>query len=363
MSINICIGDDKSSLILNKVEFKEVDGINYFRVFNDKGDDVNFIYASKTYSLWVKERFEIYLLENPYLNAENDVFEIYEETLNERLGWIFPIEILETEDTNRKNLDQYKFIAFHKLLEREIQISSEEINREFLNISDFYKDAIVCIISKDAIDKIPGFSFENYILDLYSYEYLLYNSSSRACPIYDQSAFVNMMREGRIRITLRKSKFGVVSNDFTKALFIEHLLQSESFIVRFILLYQLIEHFIQLEFDNMFQYNLDLYQQGKLPKNDFKENIINSSKERELIKIVLNSTAIDTDLKREFVEESDLLFSELNILTKESFPDKVYDIRNLVTHRLRDLTYKSERVKEICRIFQRIILELLINHK
>ncbi len=352
-------------IALDKIEFLDENNVRYFRVSNSENIGVNFQYFPIAISNWDKERYEIYLLENSYLNAENDVFEVYEDTLtDERLGWIFPITILESNENdfrNFKNLNHYKFIAYQKLLELNINISVKDNVNEFLKLSDVFNNSIICLLCKDTIQKINDFKFDNYLLSLYKYGYLLLGNVSKSKAIYDRTEFVRQMRQNA-RIYLAKANFDITSNDYTRSLFQEHLLQSESHIIRFIFLYQIIEHFIQIEFDNQFQMHIDNYQNNKVAKNDLRESIINSSRERVIIKNVFNPITISQELKNEFLSECEYLFADIGLISKNSFPDKIYDIRNLVTHRLRELTTKSESLNKIIEIFELIIVDLLINY-
>lgn len=352
-------------VVLDKIEFHIENDVQYFRISNSENIGFNFQYIPISISNWDKERYEIFLLENSYLNAENDVFEIYEDTIiDERLGWIFPITILESNENDFqdfKNLNHYKYVAYQKLLELNINFSAKDNVNEFLKLSDIFTNSIICILCKDTIEKIKDFKFENYILSFYKYGYLLLGDVTKSKAIYDRTEFVSQMRQNA-RVKLTKANFDITSNDFTKSLFQEHLLQSENYIIRFIFLYQIIEHFIQIKFDKLLQNHIEDYQNNKLAKNDLRENIINSSKERVVIKSVFDTIIIHQELKDEFMSECDFLFADIGLISRNSFPDKIYDIRNLVTHRLRELTKKSESLKRITEIFERIIVDLLINY-
>lgn len=368
MPIKLKDTDSGSDIVLDIVEYKEEYDVRYFRVRNSEDIGINFKYIPISTSTWNKEGFELYLLENSYLDAENDVFEVYEDSITEeRIGWIFPITILESNDnefTNSKNLNDYKYIAYQKLLELNTVISSRDFSGDFVKLSDIFKNVIVCILCKKTIDKIINFSIDSYILSLYKCGYLLLDDIPKSKAIYDRKEFVKDMRQ-RKRITITKAKFDISANDFTKSLFKEHLLQSEHYIIRFIFLYQIIEHLMDLEFDNQFKLHLEEYQNKKLTKNDLKENILTSTRERDLINSVFNRSAIKQELKGDFIQECDFLFNDLGLSlnSKKNFPDKIYDLRNLITHSLRELTTKSESLKKITEIFEQIIVELLINYK
>jgi hypothetical protein len=284
---------------LDVIEFITEEDVSYFRVRNSDNIGINIKYIPIIDCNWDKERFRMYIFENPYLNAENDVFEIYESSLDERLGWIFPITILESNDNDfvdTKNLNKYKCVAYKKLLEQNITVIQKENSDEFYKLSDIFKDTIICLLSNDATSKIADYNFEDYILSFYDYGYLVFDTIPKSKSFYDKTDFLQVMRNERKRVTLKKSNFNINSNDFTKSLFKEHLLQSESYLVRFIFLYQIIEHFMSIEFDKQFALCLEEYQNNNLVKNDLKENIMTLSKERTLIRDVINRISLNQEL-------------------------------------------------------------------
>jgi hypothetical protein len=353
---------------LDIVEYFKDDANNYFIVKNSSGTSIYFKYIPTSDSSWEKERFELFLFENPYLNAENDVFEVYEHSLgSERLGWVFPITILESNDNdfaNYKNLNNYKFIAYEKLLDQNNKINLNP-DAEFYSLTEIFRDSIICLLCQETIKKISNFNIENYILSFYENNYLLLNGSSKSKPIYKKDDFVKKMRlETKKRIILKKANFEISKNEFINALFKEQLLQSENYLIRFIFLYQIIEHLLETEFDKRLDKHLEDFKNNKLSKNDLKENIVNDSKDRELIKTIINPIPVSSPVRQEFIEECNYLFKTIGIETKESFADKIYDLRNLVTHNLRNVVKtQSETLSKLAEIFERIIVDILINYK
>lgn len=354
--------------ILDIVEFVEEDEGKYFLIKNDVGESININYIPTAITNWDKEKFRIYLFENPYLNAENDVFEVKESSISERLGWIFPITILESNDNdfeNVKNLNSYKFIAYQKLLEMNINIQPKT-NVSHYTLNEIFPESIIFILSEDTISTIPNFKIKDYFFSLYELGYIKYRKGLSAKGIYDRSGFLQEMRDtNRSSIKIKKSNFDIDSNQYIKKLFVnDHLLQSDSYLVRFIFLYQIIEHFISVEFEKQFSVCLEEYNQSIIGKNDLKESLGTVSKERTLIKLIINRIPLDNSLKVEFITQCDFLFEDLKFKPKQiSFPDKIYDLRNIFVHRLRELTQKTESMNCILEIFERIIINMLILYR
>ena len=358
---------DHTSAILDKIEY--IKNENVFKISDSKENYIKINYIPDFFSEWDENRYELYVFENHYLNAEIDIFQIYESSLkNDRLGYIFPLGLLEANEINYNedeypHLKNYITIAYKKILQSDLSIQNSDFNKIY-NLSDLFKDYIVCLLNKDSLAKIKtGFNIKDYILSFYGYGYLEYKNHLKNKSIFDKSDFVKEMRLNRKRITIKKSNYDINGNDFIRSLFRDHLLQSDSHIVRFILLYQVLEHFIEDEFNREFELQLDNYKKGSLSKNDLKENISKISRERDLIRTVINRISITNNIQIEFARECDFLFQELNLeFKKKTFTDNIYDLRNLITHRLRLLTSKNETLVKIIEIFERIIVEILINY-
>lgn len=373
MPIKLTDSNNDSEKILDIVEYLKEEDLRYFRVRNSDNIGINIKYIPLTESNWKKDSCDLFIFENPYLNAENDVFEVYEKTIdNEKIGWIFPVTILESNDNdfaNTKNLNNYKYVAYQKLLEIDIAIKEKSNPDEYYKLSEIFKDSIVCLLlHKETTQKIVNFNIENYLLSFYNLGYLLFSvgGSLNSKPIYKNPAFIDEMRNtGKKRVTLIKSNFEISSNNFIYALFREHLLQSENYLIRFILLYQVIELLMESEFEYELQRSIDEFTNRTLSKNDLKEDIITSTNERALIGSIFNKTNINGELKSEFIDECNYLFQELKVnkKSKKNLADDIYNLRNVITHNLRILTNKADSLLKITEIFERIIIDLLINYQ
>ncbi len=367
MPVKFIESDSSATIVLDVLEYVESSEERYFEVKSSSGDiSLRIEYIPITSSKWDIDRFQIFLFENPYLNAENDVFEIFLDGLSERAGWIFPIAILESNEndyTNYKNLNNYKFIAYSKMLKEIIVTINGQYSLEYYKLSDLFGNVMICLLSKDFTDKLTNFDIENYLLSSYSYGYNLHRKSIAAKQVYKRAEFINHMRCERKRVSLQKSQVKITSDPYLNALFNEHLLQTESHIARFVLLYQVIEQYMQVEFDFQFESQLTKYIDKKLFKNDFKESINNLSKERVLIREVFNKTIIDERIQLDFRAECNILYTEIGIVSSHSIlADLIYDIRNLITHSLRAIVAKTESIERLVEIFERLIIDMLVNY-
>ena len=337
----------------------------YFLLKDNSGNELVIEYLPTIGRLWNYEEFDVFLMENPYRNKEKDVFDVYHESLHERIGWIFPITLLESSETqyiDYSNFDNYRFVAFRKLLSFDNKIVMKAQGNIY-KLTDFYDESLViCTLHRPTIAKIQKFDFKKFTLSLYKDGYSFYEGELKAQSIPQKNSYFKSIPQKINRITLKDSGFDISSNPFFEYLFQDILLRSENHFVRFIFVYQIIEYFMEREFDILFEKQLANYQANAISKNDFRENINNSFKERFVINELFTNTPIDEELKTSFVTAFKALFDEIGYVYNISFADKLYDFRNMITHNTRIVATKSELIK-LVEMYERIVLNLLINYK
>ncbi|AWH83735.1 hypothetical protein HYN59_00770 [Flavobacterium album] len=292
---------------------------NHFLLKTKSDFKISVPYYPDYFSQWDQTKFSIYLFENPYLNAELDIFPIYKKDFDERLGYMIPLSILETSDINYdeesyRHLREYKTMAYYKLLELDKEILYSNNGENIFRLSEIFNCNSICILHNPTVEQ-SGFDISSSILSLYNFGYILRENQSK--PVYDKAHLVKKMRIKQSRLTLRPSNFKIESNSFIYSLFRDHLLQTDNVVVRFILLYQIIEGFIEEEFNKQFDQLLDNYTKKEISKNDLKESMSTISTERELINSIFTNCDIDNKLKQEFSEECDFLLNDLKIVLKK----------------------------------------------
>jgi hypothetical protein len=129
---------------LNNVEFDEVDKV--FTISDDSRDYfISIPYIPKLEAKrYDSKDFYLFLFENNHLNAENDVFQLYDKGEDYRIGWIFPISVLDSNENDyadNEHLNKYKLVAYQKLLSKSFSYKIEigKINDE-ISISEIYGD-------------------------------------------------------------------------------------------------------------------------------------------------------------------------------------------------------------------------------
>ena len=297
------------------------------------------------------ENFELVLFENNYLNAENDVFQIYDKDEKIRLGWMFPLSNLEGKEndyTDNEFLNKYKFVAFHLLLlakEKNLNIDTNQVE---YNISDIYlNNPIVLILSKENTSKIADFSIENYIPSFSKYGYYKQNEFQNSLNLRPKNEFCLKYR-GKEKLNLFKSQRDINSDRFFTELFSKHLKSLEHHLIRFHILYQIIEYILTERFDVVFNNLIGEYNDKNIVKNDFIEKINELGKERVNVKKVIDCLKekkcdfIIPNLERDC---KDLLDSH-NKKIRNSLGDLIYDVRNLMVHNYRDIEDSEVEIVE-----------------
>lgn len=356
---------------LGKLTFNE-DDEHYFALSNEK-KEIRIPYIpiieDEEYN---KSDYNLYLFENNYLNAENDVFQIYEKSIKDRIGWIFPITVLESNENkfaNNKHLNKYKLVAFKKLLlENYKRYDLAEMENE-LTISDIFgDDLIILILSKEKCKLIQNFNIENYWPDLATYGYFIKNENKLTVNINIHNIFVVDKFRGNEKLWIRKSNKSLDEFIFIKNLYTKYLKTLDHHLIRFHLFYQIIEHLITEKFEKDFDDLINKYSKNEMQKNDFIEQISNVRNGRGNVRAIFNS--INTNegtLEREIVIDLKInckdFIEKYKYKHKEDLGDLIYTVRNIIVHNYRGISEDDiVELENITFQFEILIHYLIINY-
>ena len=346
-----------------------IDKVSYFKLHNPKDidDKILFEYVPVLDTEYSSDNFKIYIFENNYLNAENDIFQLIDKNSDIRIGWAFPITILESNDNDfseNAHLNKYKYVAFKILLESkylEFQINDIDISK--IRLSDIYSEnAIVIIQSNEQIKNISNYKFNNYLPSFASYGYFLKNKHKLIASFEVNKKFALERRKVK-KLKLKNSTFNLDDLIFLKLLYTRYLKSLNHHLLRFHLLYQVIEHFISEYFNSEFDHLVNDYSQGDLLKNDFFEKISNLKSERKSINKIfeilnINKTSKIFGIVTDLARDCDALFLNRNKKSSNQIGDQIYDVRNLVVHEYRKLTDGDLNLLENITFG----IELIVNH-
>ncbi|WP_439480790.1 hypothetical protein [Chryseobacterium aquaticum] len=360
--------DDSQYTEFNELEF--IDEEKIFKLISSTGN-LNVAFEPKILDKsFETSKMKVFFFQNIYLNAENDVFQVYLK--KNRVGWIFPLQALisdENDFTDNPFFNKYKYATYKKILERQKTVKKITIIDDVLySLSDFYGENVIILCI--SLETLPDeeFEVENFLPSLANYGYFILNDEeiSIKTSISKQSLFSKY--KGCEKIKIHSSKINLSEHNFLKNLYINHLKKIEDNVLKFFMLYQVIEYLLEKEFNIKFDSFLADYHAKKIDKNSFREKINEWSKERKLIKHFSTTIAIPDELVTDFSRDAKLFLENFfHKYEKEDVGDLIYDIRNILIHRYRDIDILSDdklvTFELITEQLELIINEYLINYK
>ena len=319
------------------------------------------------------EEFEIYQLTNTSLNAESDIFQVYEEELGGRIGWIFPIQSIMSNDhkkSNDKFFLNYAYVAYNLLLQGEVHqdktISLEKALGE-CSLYDFYDDdIIVFVISKNTLPVEEEFDIKNYITSLSKYGYYL--SDNKRKVSLNESIVAKEYYErykGEPKLNIQKISGKYRANTFIQELYINLLYGSKHHLLIFHYLYQVVEFLIEENFKIEFDELIEEYRQSNISRMDFREKIGDALREKKRINNINEIVKPDGRVCQELQDECNRLLAIIDD-PKVNYVEALYRVRSLMVHEYRKIIQDEERVRIVESInlrFKNLINEILIKDK
>jgi hypothetical protein len=366
----VAINSLNDQVALSKIDFLE--DCNEFALSFDS-DAIQLKFPLKVSKELDSENFSIYLLSNFGLNAENDIFQVYESDIDKRIGWIFPIQSIMSsfhEKSDDKYFLNYAYVAYNLLLSRDIAFRKKPIISQLsypCNLYDFFpEDLIVLIISKESVSGINNFSINSYLPSLCNYGYFLYTTKSKEI-IETSSNIATFYQELRGR---DKLKIKSISSKYNENHFIEELYSNLLFISRhhlliFHYLYQVIEYLIDENFKIEFDKLLLQYQNDSISRLDFREKITESLNEKKRINRINELVKPDNKICTELLDECNRLLAIIDE-SKVNYVEALYKVRSLIVHEYRKIASRTELIEIVENInmrFERLISEILINDR
>lgn len=288
---------------------------------------------------------------------ENEIYQVLEKSINERIGWIFPISsIVSTSHdyTNNPHYCRYAFVAHMLLILYEISESDiasmsfdEIISKKYIE-----KDAIIFIYEKKQIEKISKFKIDNYYANFYQYGYYLKAN-------YFNPNIINPKSGGKIFI--QPISTHLTENDYFYKFFHQLCFEIHP-IVKFHVLYQVIELLIE----DILIYSLEQliiqFKEKKIYTRSLRERITKVESEKDRINIMIRWCKISHD---DYIElhDSCAFFLTSKGREEEDFPESLYAFRNFIVHDFRNMTEDNSTIIEINYLFELFVLDLIISYK
>ncbi len=340
-------------------------------ILSDENEDYifNIPYVAKLEAeIYNPDDYYLFLFENNHLNAENDCFQLYDENDDKRIGWVFPISVLDSNENDyaeNVHLNKYKFVAFKKLLSRSFSYRINLVSNEINSISDIFgENTFIVILSKELINK-DDFNISSFYPSLATYGYYL-KSNNRLSITSPINYLVNKFR-GRKKLYLKYTNSVILSVDFMVKLYEIYLKELDHHLIRFHLLYQVIEYLITNKFSSEFESLLQKYNDNLITKNNFIEEINNIRNERKNIRNIFeqlhfNDGSFAKEVKIDLERDAKDFIREFNIDENKSLGDLIYDIRNIIVHNYREVKNENhELLDKITYEFEILVNYLIMN--
>lgn len=316
------------------------------------------------------KKHDLFLLESYSLKAENDIFCVKENPNDTPIGWIFPLSALESNENklaNKPFFNEFRFLSYQKLLESNLELDVILTEKKsHIYLSDLFdEDLIILVISYDHYKTKKKFNLDHFLPSLANHGYfkknkkdLIFKPPNKKIP--DWYRKLN-------HIKIQEAQNDIIQTDYVINLYSKFLKSLDHHLIRFHLLYQIVEIHVTDLFNKDFANLLDEYKKDQLTKNNFINAINNARSEavnvrKTFEKIKPNNDTFEKDnlinLKRDCKE----LLNQHGFEDKNEIGDLIYGIRNLIVHNYRSINSEQEDLlKEITFEFEILINCLLIS--
>jgi hypothetical protein len=308
--------------------------------------------------------YQVHILHSNRFNKENDIFQIKDRSNGKRIGWIFPIQSI-VSDQHDKALNpyflNYSYAAFSNLLSGNYTIAngyhhlkniSLPPHAESFELNEIFSDDLIIVcLSNSTLSE--GFSLEDYLLSLLAQSY------SFKRRIVEDNLVERVIVRPDICLWILPICESLKSDFYIKEIFKNYLLESTNELFRFHLLYQVIELFI----DKIFDLEVPIVISQGLAARELSEKLSALSNERFRINLLFSDY---TTLDKADTDNFCLVLNNFLInfsASKDNFWEGLYKARNIMVHRYREAIQLKTEIIVICDLFEGIILQTILNYK
>ena len=355
-TINLRAEYDKELHVFSLSADSYDDSIAYLPVLDFRPDEL------RSYD---KKNYEIYLLYNKREDyGENSIFQVRAKDRadkDNRIGWIFPIQALEScEHEYAKNIYflKYAFIAIQKLLEYS-QKCIDEIECRDVMLSDLYTmEETVLLIDKENAAELADFHINDYVVSLYSYGYSFCGNGN---------LFQSCNTPGDSSLHIKPISMDLKHIPYFSPLYREQIPIAEENISRFHLFYQIIEILIAEIFNLEFREIVDTIHTAGIEIDLFekREDLVALENERNRVKKLFHRyTRIPVDDSRVLLTACNKLLQLHGKLPRDDAGEGLYDIRCLLVHRCYVLSNDEYRLLSgINDVLSSIVSQMVMSFK
>jgi hypothetical protein len=329
------------------------DGLFYFRI-TDNENEIDIPYRFKISGNWGEvnlEEFSWSLYLNPYYEYKDRYCDVTRKKTDNRIGWLFPIQIFDSDSLELKgNFEEYLIVAFKILIGR-----IENINSNKTSISDFFpSDTIVLIANNHNVATDDQFRPSAYRLSLLSFGF--YDFSNEIFTVKCEG--FSYVYNDHLKIEMGNSN--IVPNPNIDNL-LKEIQQTNNTLCRFILLYQIVEYLMDVNSDKDLISSIDKYNKKELSKNDLLENVKTLLYDRRRIKDIFSEAKIAKDIINQFEDSYKSLITTCKMSFEvKKYYEHIYDFRNKIVHSYRLIIGEKKLFDETVQAFEQLLIHILM---
>jgi hypothetical protein len=348
---NIEFDSESKSFLLSNAEFGF--NIEFPFYFDTEYNGVNFDQE-------VTDNYLLYILHKPNC-PENYIYQIKEDSIDQRIGWIFPLNAIISrahDYVNNQHFSRYAYIGMQKYLLTKQYTYFFDLGADISNlkITDLYQDNIILLVI--CKERLLGHEFDivNYLPSLFSQNIFINNNSyeHQTDPLH-------------IFLHLKKTSEHLIENPFVIELFTKLLFETHT-LIKFFVLYQIIELLIEKILLSELRILSRKIEDKKLYTRDLRERISKFETEKDRIaKLFSEYLLIDSELIYNNLKTNCDNF--LRQIGKEdqipgTFYESLYSVRNFIFHDYRNLPNEVfETINEINFAFENLTIHVVLNFK
>ncbi len=316
-----------------------------------------------------ESEFSLVFLDSAYYQSEDDIHPVYLKSEKRIVGVIIPLSFLSEQEHDiidgvEPFFQQYADLAIRKILSsdyiKEVDNYQFTIDKLFPldnNLSIFVFDK--SLLAQDI--------FKGYLPSLYDAGYCYVKDPHKKGILYTSNLRKNEIGEKKSQ---KQKKIYIYNNydysrneSFYNELFMNVLPCNINPLYRYIMLYQTIEIFSGYASYNKFIEASEKYSNNQISKNDLREQIQSSVRDKVLINEIFKNIGTEGGVYDQFKTSVKNLFVLIGYDCKDlnNYGEYMYALRNRIVHETRSLVAHLDKMKEIVDLYEKTTIELLKN--
>lgn len=315
------------------------------------------------------KNFDIYFLTKKDV-LENDIFQVYDEGLGSRIGWMIPINSLESNShdyADNIHFQKYAYVGIVealKNLNKEIYLTNTLPSDFSIQLSDiFHEFTVLLIISKETLPHESYFDINRATSSLIKYGYIKLSTRNP-----EQIFFKADSPQGE-KLTIQQVSKDIYSYELISNLLIDFFTYEKNALFQFFFLYQifelLIDEIYQTEQEKLVENIVDAFGDSGKTKHELDKLSEFLSEKTRLTKLI-NSYSQVTPTELDNLKNicNDFL-KKIGRKEGEFFHAYFYPIRNFLFHQYRDYnqTLLEEKLQNIIKETVEILPTILYKYQ